>query len=108
MCIWCEEQPECLALTQRKCRVPIFIAGVNVNGLTGVKQFKPGFFRFPGSRRGLACKVKRRLQCIRRGLYKGESPRGTGTQVEVQKERGIRTRAGRGTAGQKENRIEVT
>jgi hypothetical protein len=63
-----EEQPEGCALTEGKRGIPFLVAGVDLNGLTGVQQFKPRPFRLPGTRRGLARQVEGGLQLIQCGL----------------------------------------
>jgi len=43
-----EEQSKPCTLTQCKCRVPIFVAGADVNTLAGIEQFQ--FWRAPPPR----------------------------------------------------------
>src|ERR1041385_1586317 len=84
-----EEQSKSHTLAECEGGIPVFVAGLDVDGLAGIEQFKPGTFCFPGTGRRLPSEIKGGLQSIGRGLRPGKSPRGTRAQVEIQEERRI-------------------
>src|SRR6266498_637171 len=73
-----------------------------------MEKFESRPFGFPGTRRGLTGQVKRGLQYLCGGLRPSELTCGTGAQLEVQIERGVRSRTMCRSTSQEENRAEST
>src|ERR1044072_3560903 len=101
-----EEQSKSHTLAECEGGIPVFVAGLDVDSLAGIRKFKAATSCFPGPGRRLPSEIKGGLQSIGRGLRPGKSPRGTRAQVEIQEERRIGSRAGRRSTGQKEHRKE--
>ena len=105
MSIWRKNIPK--ALAEGNAASQSFSCAISIVWLE-LSSSEPGFFRLPRTRRGLPGEIKGRLQSPHGGLHPGELACGAGTQLEIQKERGMRTRTGTWTARQKEDREEST
>src|SRR5688572_19501558 len=93
MLVLVEEQGVSSSLAECKCRVPIRIPGMDIQYLRGVQHFNTGAFCLPGARGRMTRQFERRGNRLERGLCKAELTRGTGTQLEVQQERWMRSRS---------------